>query len=91
MTSSGGKKPGTTRAGALVQAGQSIFEEALSPHADDLATGVQASGDLIIGQTLSGKKYHPGAQHLKIRQRIFRGSAEQLAFFLRGQLYRVWA
>jgi hypothetical protein len=55
MTSSGGKNPGPTRAGALVQPGQSLFEEALSPHAHNFATGVKASGDLIIGQTLGGK------------------------------------
>jgi hypothetical protein len=76
MTSSGGKNPGTTRAGALVQPGQPLFEEALSPHAHHFATGVKARGDLIIGQTLGGKKNHLGTEDLKIRQRIFRGPAE---------------
>jgi hypothetical protein len=83
-TSSGGKNPGTTRAGTLVQTGQPLFEEALSPHAHNFATGVEARSDLIIGQALGGKKNHPGAEDLKIRQRIFRSPAKQFAFLLRG-------
>jgi hypothetical protein len=83
-TSSGGKNPGTTRAGTLLQTGQSFFEEALSPQAHNFATSVEASGDLIVGQALGGKKNHSGAQNLKIRQRIFRGPAMQFPFLLRG-------
>jgi hypothetical protein len=59
--------PGTTRAGALVQSGQSFFGEALSPHADNLATSVKASGDPIIRHALGSAKHHPGAHDLKIR------------------------
>jgi hypothetical protein len=62
-----GKNPGTTRAGALVQSGQSFFEEASSPHADNLATSVKASGDPIIRHALGSAKHHPGAHDLKIR------------------------
>ena len=62
-----GENPGTTRAGALVQSSQPFFEEALSPHADDFATRVQASGDLIIGQAIGGEKYHSRAYDLEIR------------------------
>jgi hypothetical protein len=66
-TSSGGKNPGTTRAGALVQSRQSLFEEALSPHTDDFATSVKARGNLIIGEAISSQKYHSGAHDLEIR------------------------
>jgi hypothetical protein len=82
-----GKNPGTARAGALVQSGDSFFEEALSPHADYFATGIEAGGYPVIGQALGSEKHHLGAHDIKIRQRIFRGPPEQLALFLLGQVY----
>jgi hypothetical protein len=66
-TSSGGKNPGTTRAGTLVQSGQALLEEAFTPHADDFATSVEAGGDLIIGQSIGSEKHHSRAHDLKIR------------------------
>jgi hypothetical protein len=66
-TGSGGKNPGTTRAGTLVQSGQSFLKEAFSPHADHFATSVKASGDPIVGEAIRGEKHHPGAHDHEIR------------------------
>jgi hypothetical protein len=66
-TSSGGKNPGAARAREFLQASEPVFEETLAPHADDLAPGVEPSGDLIVGQALGGKQDHSGADHLGIR------------------------
>jgi hypothetical protein len=51
----------------LVQSGQSLFEESLSPHTDDFATSVKASGNLIIGQPIGSEKHHSGAKDFEIR------------------------
>jgi hypothetical protein len=34
----------------FVQARQSVFEETLAPHTDNLTPGVESSGDSIVGQ-----------------------------------------
>ena len=57
-------KAGTARAGALVQSSQSFLKEAFSPHADNFATSVKASGNLIIGEATSREQHHPGAHDL---------------------------
>jgi hypothetical protein len=79
--SSGGKGAGATRARTFFQAGKSLFKEALAPLADDFSPGIQASSDLIVRPTLGSVKDHFGAEHLKIWQRIFRGSALQFLSF----------
>jgi hypothetical protein len=80
-TSSGGKRPGATRAGTFLEPGQTLLEEAFAPHAYDLAAGIETSGDLVVGQALSGEQNHLGAKHLEVRQRILGGAAAQLPFF----------
>jgi len=59
----------------LLQARETVFEDTLAPHADDLTPGVESSGDLIVGQTVGGEQDHSGADHLEVRQRILGGSA----------------
>ena len=69
-TSSGGKSPGATRAGPFFQARQSLLVEALSPHADHLAPGIQSGGDLIVAHPLGRHENHLGPLDLEVRQRI---------------------
>jgi len=63
------------------QTRQSVFEETLAPHADNLTAAVEASGDLIVGTAFGGEQNHLGAEHLKIRQRILGGAAAQFPLF----------
>jgi hypothetical protein len=80
--SSGGKSPGATRAGSFLQARQSFLEEALSPKAYHLSARVKPRGDLIVVDSGGRHEDHLGPLNFKIRQRIFHGSAQQLALFL---------
>jgi hypothetical protein len=89
-TSSGGKNPGAARAREFFQAGETVFEETLAPHADDFAPGVEPSGDLIVGQSFGREQDHPGADYLEIRQRILGRAAAQFPLFNGGKLYREW-
>jgi hypothetical protein len=73
------------------QARHSIFEETFAPHADDFPPGVETSGDSIVGQAFGGEQDHSGADHLKIRQRIFGSAAAQFPLFRGREHYRVWA
>jgi hypothetical protein len=66
-TSSGGENPGSAGALAVFQTCQTFFEESFSPAADDLASGAQALGNLIIGETLLSEEDHFGAGDNKIR------------------------
>jgi hypothetical protein len=75
----------------LLQARQSIFEETLSPQADDFPPGVEASGNLIVGPTIRGEEDHLSANHFKIRQRIFGGATAQFLLLGGREHYRVWA
>jgi hypothetical protein len=88
MPDSAGKRPGPTRAGAFLETCQALLEAALAPHADDLAAGIETSGDLAIGQALGGEKNHHGAERLKVRQRILGGAAltSRLQSFESGML-----
>jgi hypothetical protein len=89
--SSGGKRPGATRSGTFFQSRQALFEEAFAPLANNFSPGIQATSDFIIGQTLSRIENHLGAENLKIRQRIFRGSALQFLSFLSCEVDLKWA
>jgi hypothetical protein len=80
--SSGGKTPGPARTRTFFQAGQALLEESFAPLTDDFPTGIQATGNLIIGPTLGGAKNHPGAENLKIWQRILCGPMLQFRSFL---------
>jgi hypothetical protein len=66
-TTSGGKNPGSTRAGTLLKAGEALVEEALAPEGNDFPTGTESVGDFIVGQAIGCKQDHPGPLDQKIR------------------------
>jgi hypothetical protein len=60
------------------------MEEALAPQAHDIATDGERGSDLVIGLSRGGKQDNLGAEHFKIRQRIFaRASLQDLALVSR--------
>src|SRR6266542_928582 len=59
-TTPGGENRRAAAAGALLQARHALFEEALAPHRDHVATGVQAQGDLVVVHPLRGHEDDPG-------------------------------
>jgi hypothetical protein len=75
----------------FLQTRQSIFKETLAPHANDLAAGIEASGDSMVGPAIGGEENHLGADHLKIRQRILGGTAAQFLLLGGGEHYRIRA
>lgn len=80
-TSSEGESPWPTRAWQFFEAAESLKKEALAALADHLAMGVEAGGDLVVGDALGGEEDHPGAEDLKVWQRILGGSSMELALF----------
>jgi hypothetical protein len=84
-TTSGGKSPGATRAGALLEAGQAFAEETLAPGADDIATDRERGGNVIVTATVGRGEDDARPEHLEIRQRIFPGSGLKDLAFLRGE------
>jgi hypothetical protein len=60
-----------------------LFEESFTPQADDLTSGVEPGGDLVVRQALSSEKDHLGSHHLKIRQRISGRTPAQFMFLAR--------
>src|SRR5712691_3042434 len=90
-TTSGGKKPGAARAGALLQAVQPFMEEAFAPETDDVASDRERGGDRVVGPPLGGKQDHLGPQDGKIRQRILPGATLQRLLFVPRQSDLVWA
>lgn len=79
-----GESPGPARARTFFEAGQTLLEEPFAPQADDLAAGVETSGDLVVGQALGGKENHLGADHFKIRQRILGARGDGVHALLAG-------
>jgi hypothetical protein len=66
-TSSGGKSPGSTRAGSFFQARQSLLVETLAPKTDHFAAGIQAQGNLVIAHALGRHQNHLGPLDLEVR------------------------
>jgi hypothetical protein len=67
ITTPGGKASRSAVSRLFLQAGQTLFEEALTPLADDLAGRVQTRRDLVVGQTVGGIQDNPGSHHITIR------------------------
>ena len=63
----GGKERWAPGAGALLQAPQTLSEEALAPLADHLARAIQAGCDLIVLESLGGVQHDLGADDVPIR------------------------
>ncbi len=89
-TTSGGKDRWSAASGALLQAGEPLLEEPLAPLRDDLAPGVQTSGDLVVVQALGGHEHDLGSDHVPVRQRIATGSSFELSALIRGEVEDVW-
>lgn len=75
---------------AVFQAHQAPLKESLSPHADDLPSGAEAFGDLIVGEPLVSQKNHLGADNHKIRQRIFIGTSKQFLSLISCESDLIW-
>ena len=78
MTISGGKSSGATRAIEVLQSGQALLKEALTPFTDDIPADMQVLSDLVIGESLGSEQDHLSALNLKIRQRILLSSSLKL-------------
>src|SRR5438270_6468466 len=76
-TTSGGEGRGPTAPGTLLQAGETLLEEALAPLRHDLPAHVQPCRDLVVVQAGGGHEHDLGAHHVPIRQRIATGSLFQ--------------
>lgn len=85
MTISGGKSSGATRAIGVLQSGQALLKEALTPFTDDIPSDMQMLSDLVIGESLGSEQDHLSALNLKIRQRILLGSSLKLIRLGLGQ------
>src|SRR6266851_5647637 len=90
-TTSGGKDPGASGSWAVIETPEALLEEALSPHADDLASCGEVVCDSVIGEALVSQQDHLGADDLIIRQRISVCSSGQLAYLFFGQTDSEWA
>jgi len=83
-TTSGGENPRPSLPGAFLEPGQAFFEEALPPLGDDLASRVEAQGDLVVVDALSREEHDLGPDNVSIRQRIPPGlRLQDLALFWR--------
>ena len=70
----------------LLQARQSLLEEAFAPLADHLAASIQAHGNLVIVDTCGGHQDHLGTNDFVVRQRIFRSPTIELSGLIGGQI-----
>jgi len=66
-TTLGGKAGCPPASWLFLEAGQPLVEEAFAPLADDLAWGIQASRDDIVGQPRGGEQDQLGADDVSIR------------------------
>jgi hypothetical protein len=66
-TTSGGKSRGPSGSRSLQEAGQALPVASFAPFGDDLARGVQTSGDLVVGQPLGGQQHDLGSYHIAVR------------------------
>lgn len=78
---------------AVFQTRQAPLKESLSPHADNLPSGTEAFGNLIVGKAFVSQKHHLGADYHKIRQRIFTGAPNEFLSFIpcKSDLIRTFA
>lgn len=85
MMISGGKSSGATRAIEVLQSGQALLKETLTPFTDDIPADMQVLSDLVIGESLGSEQDHLSSLNLKIRQRILMGSSVKLSRLGLGQ------
>src|SRR5689334_19489761 len=52
VSSSGGKAPGSPRAGSILQASEASGDEAFTPQSDGMAITVEVGGDVLIARLI---------------------------------------
>src|SRR5256712_13639600 len=70
-TTSGGKRPGAPGSWEFLQPAEPLGEKAFAPQADDFAAGVQALGNLVVGEAFGGQENHFGSGDGEKRVRDF--------------------
>src|SRR2546425_8504581 len=94
-TTLGGKAGGPSTPGLFLQPRESLLEEALAPLRDDLARRVEASGDLVVGQSLRGVEDDLGAYDVRSEEHT--SELQSLAYLVcrllleKKKMYRVLA
>jgi hypothetical protein len=63
----GGKDTRPALPREFFQAADTLFKEALTPLAHDLAGSIEALSDLVVAQPLGGIQHDLGADHISIR------------------------
>jgi hypothetical protein len=66
-TTLGGKAGCAPASRLLLKAGQSLFEETMTPFADDLAWRIESRGDEIVAEPLARQPYDLRADNVSIR------------------------
>src|SRR5437879_5660537 len=87
----GGEAGGTPASRLRLKTGKARQGESLAPLADNLAWGVQASGDDIVGEAFRSEQHDLRADHIAIRLRILACLSFQCEALFPGENYRKWA
>jgi hypothetical protein len=66
-TTLGGKAGCAPASKLLLEAGHAFFKEAVAPFADDLPRHIEARGNDVVAQALSGQQHDLGADDVSIR------------------------
>jgi hypothetical protein len=66
-TTLGGKAGCTPASRLLLKAGHSLFEETVTPLADDLARRIESRGDEIVAEPVGGQEHDLRADDVSIR------------------------
>ena len=66
-TTSGGKDPGPAGSRQILQGYESLLEESLAPHADDLSACTEPVGNFLVGEALVRQENHLRSNNLIIR------------------------
>jgi hypothetical protein len=51
----------------LLEPREALLKEAFAPFGDDLSSGSQARGDLVVAISLGREQHHLGSHHISIR------------------------
>ena len=78
----GGKAGRAAAARAIGETGEAMKAETPAPFADDLAQGIEAGRDDVVGQSRAGQQHDPRPDHVPIRRLIFARPPDQLGTLL---------
>lgn len=85
------ERPQATGTAESPEAGQTEFEEARPPRADDFAAGAETARDSVIADAPGGAQDHPGGGDLKVWLCIAAGAATACSTLLLGHDDGEWA